>query len=69
MTFNNENFYGSAQSDYRTVHGKNVEGWTAPDDKAFERNARHVKRLMAEIRSEASKIQANNVGLVLLPTS
>jgi hypothetical protein len=54
MTYHNENFYGLARSDYRTVHGKNVEGWTAPDDKAFERNARHVRRFMAEIRSEAS---------------
>jgi hypothetical protein len=60
-TYHNENFYGLARSDYRTVHSKNVEGWTAPDDKAFERNARRVKRFMAEIRSEASKIQANNV--------
>jgi hypothetical protein len=40
MTFNNENFYGSAQSDYRTVHGKNVEGWTATDDKATKYNLR-----------------------------
>ena len=54
MSYHNENFYGLARSDYRTVHGKNVEGWTAPDDKAFERNARRVKRFMAEIRSEAS---------------
>ena len=54
MTYHNENFYGLARSDYRTVHGKNVEGWTAPDDKAFERNARRVKRFMAEIMSEAS---------------
>jgi hypothetical protein len=54
MTYHNENFYGLARSDYRTVHGKNVERWTAPDDKAFERNTRHVKRFMAENRSEAS---------------
>ena len=54
MTYHNENFYGLIQSDYRTVHDKNVEGWTAPDDKAIERNARRVKRFMAEIRSEAS---------------
>ena len=54
MTYHNENFYGLARSDYRTVHGKNVEGWTAPDDKAMERNARRVKRFMAEIRTEAS---------------
>ncbi len=37
----------------------------APDDKAFERNARREKRFMAEIRSEASLTHANNVGLVL----
>jgi hypothetical protein len=54
MTYHNENFYGLARSDYRTVHCKNVEGWTAPDDKAFEGNARHVKRFMAKIRLEAS---------------
>ena len=54
MTYHNKNFYGLARSDYRTVHGKNVEGWTAPDDKAFERNARRVKRFRAEIRLEAS---------------
>ena len=54
MTYHSENFYGLARSDYRTVHGKNVEGWTAPDDKAFERNDWRVKRFVAEIRSEAS---------------
>jgi hypothetical protein len=54
MTYHNENFYGLARSDYKKVHGKNVEGWTPPDDQAIERNARRVKRLMAEIRSEVS---------------
>ncbi len=48
------NLYGLARGDYRTVHGKNVEKWIAPDDKAIVRNARHVKRFMVEIRSEAS---------------
>ena len=33
---------------------KNVLGWTAPDDKAIARNARRVRRFMAEIRSEGS---------------
>ncbi len=54
MTYHNENFYSLAQSDYRTVHGKNVEGWMAPAGKAIERNARHVKRFMVEIRLEGS---------------
>jgi hypothetical protein len=46
-------FYGLAQGDYRTVHGKNAEKGIAPDDMAIVRNARRVKRFMAEIRSEA----------------
>jgi hypothetical protein len=48
------NFYGLARGDYITVHGKNVEKWIAPDDKAIARNARHVKRFIAKIRLEAS---------------
>ena len=54
MTYHNQDFYGLAQGDYRTVHGKNVLGWIAPDDKAIARNARRVKRFMGEIRSEGS---------------
>ncbi len=45
--------YGLVRGDYRTVHGKNVEKWIAPDDEAIARNARCVKRFMAKIRSEA----------------
>ena len=52
MTYHNQEFYGLARGDYRTVHGKNVLKWTAPDDKAIARNARRVKRLMGEIMSE-----------------
>ena len=54
MTYHNQDFYGLAQGDYRTVHGKNVLGWTAPDDKDIVRNARRVKWFMGEIRSEGS---------------
>jgi hypothetical protein len=66
FAYHNINFYGLARGDYRTVHGKNVEKWIALNDKAIARNARHVKRFMAEIRSEASWICAIYVGLVLL---
>ena len=52
MTYHNQEFYVLARGDYRTVHGKNVLKWTAPDDKAIARNARRVKRLMGEIMSE-----------------
>jgi hypothetical protein len=54
FAYHNINFYGLARGDYRTVCGKNVEKWIAPDDKAIARNARRVKRFMAEIRLEAS---------------
>ena len=49
FAYHNMNFYGLVRGDYRTVHGKNVEKWIAPDDKAIVRNARHVKRFMAGI--------------------
>jgi hypothetical protein len=52
MTYHNQEFYGLARGDYRTVHGKNVLKWTPPDDKAIARNARRVKRIMGEIMSE-----------------
>ncbi len=54
FAYHNMNFYGLAQGYYRTVHCKNVEKWIAPDDMAIARNARHVKRIMVEIRLEAS---------------
>ena len=54
MMYHNQDFYGLARGDYKTVHGKNVLGWTAPDDKAIARNARRVKRFIAEIASEGS---------------
>ncbi len=50
FAYHNINFYSLARGDYRTVHGKNVEKCITPDDKAIERNARHVKRFMVEIR-------------------
>jgi hypothetical protein len=54
MMYHNQDFYGLARGDYKTVHGKNVLGWTAPDDKAIARNARRVKRFLAEMASEGS---------------
>jgi hypothetical protein len=66
MTYHNQEFYGLARGDYRTVHGKNVVNWTAPDDKAIARNARRVKRFMGEIRLEGSLIHAIYIGSVIL---
>ncbi len=54
FAYHNMNFYCLMRGDYRTVHGKNVEKWIAPDDKAIARNARHVKRFVVKIRLEAS---------------
>jgi hypothetical protein len=49
FTYHNIKFYGLAQGDYRTVHGKNVEKWIALEEECWG-----VKRFMAEIRMEAS---------------
>jgi len=52
MMYHNQDFYGLARGDCKMIHGKNVLGWMAPADNATVRNARHVKRFLAEMASE-----------------
>jgi hypothetical protein len=52
LAYHNEEFYGLARSDFRSVHGKNVESWTPPDTAAINRNARRIRRFVAEIQHE-----------------
>ena len=52
LAYHNEEFYGLARSDFRSVHGKNVESWTPPDTASINRNARRIRRFVAEIQHE-----------------
>ena len=50
MMYHNKDFHSSAQGDYKTVHRKNVLGWTAPDKKAIAQNAtRRMKWFLVEM--------------------
>ncbi len=52
LAYHNEEFYGLARSDFRSVHGKNVESWTPSDTSAISRNVRRSRRYVAEIQQE-----------------
>lgn len=52
LAYHNEEFYGLARGDFRSVHGKNVDSWTPPDIAAINRNARRIRRFVAEIKHE-----------------
>ena len=46
----NEEFYGLARSDFKSVHGKLIENWTPPDTAAINRNARRIRRFLFELK-------------------
>jgi len=50
LRYHNEEFFGLARSDYKSIHGKSVDKWTPPDDAAIARNARRVRRFCADIK-------------------
>jgi hypothetical protein len=38
-----DEFFGLARSDYNAVHGKDVNGWKAPDEGTIARNVQHIR--------------------------
>ncbi len=52
--FHNEEIFHLARSDMKTVHGKNVETWTPPEEAAIACNARWVRRFLAELKERDS---------------
>ena len=50
LRYHNEEFFGLARSDHKSIHGKSVDKWTPADDAAIARNARRVRRFRADIK-------------------
>lgn len=50
LTYHNEEFYGLARSDFKSVHGKNIDHWIPPETAAINRNARRVRRFLLELK-------------------
>jgi hypothetical protein len=39
-----------ARSDFKSVHGKNIDHWSPPDISAINRNVRRVRRFLLELK-------------------
>ena len=49
-SFHNEEFFGLARSDFKSIHSKNIDLWTPPDTAAINRNARRIRRFLWELK-------------------
>jgi hypothetical protein len=52
VLFHSEEFFGLARSDYNAVHGKDVNGWNAPDEQTIARNVRRIRGFVKEINDD-----------------
>ena len=50
LAYHNEEFYGLARSDFKSVHGKSVDSWTPLDTAAINWNVQRIRRFVAEIQ-------------------
>ncbi len=55
VLFHSEEFFGLARSDCKAVHGKDVSGWKAPDERTIERNAWCIRGFVKEINDDDTR--------------
>ena len=55
VLFHSEEFFGLARSDYNAVHGKDVNGWKAPDKGTIARNAQRIRGFVKEINDSETR--------------
>ena len=60
VLFHSEKFFGLARSDYNTVHGKDVNGWKAPDEQTIARHVRRIRGFVKEINDNDNDNEASN---------
>ena len=47
MIYHSHEFFGLSRSDHKKVHKQTLHSWRAPTDDAMEKNARVIRRMIA----------------------